>query len=211
MTTIRTTPRAPFRKRRTLGFTAATLALAIAAPLTAGAATASAPASGARVIDTTTTASVAATLRRGAVKAEAGVPAGSAKPATAKGATVDLFAFAAAVQHAQWVRLLAFAAAVQHAAEQAAASAAPAAPVGIWDQLAQCESGGNWSINTGSFDGGLQFLPSTWTAQGGGRYAPYAYQATRDQQIAIAERLLAATGGSYRASWPGCSRHLGLR
>lgn len=79
---------------------------------------------------------------------------------------------------------------------------------GVWDRLAQCESGGNWSSNVGTFDGGLQFHPGTWRAYGGTQYAPSANQATRDQQIAIAERVLAGQG--WRA-WPACSRKLGLR
>ena len=67
---------------------------------------------------------------------------------------------------------------------------ASAAPDSDWDRLAQCEAGGNWSINTGNgFHGGLQFSPSTWNAYGGNRYAPNAYQATREQQIAVAEKV----------------------
>ncbi len=78
-----------------------------------------------------------------------------------------------------------------------------------WDALAQCESGGNWAINTGNgYYGGLQFSSSTWQAYGGGAYASTADQATREQQIAIAEKLRAATGGY--GSWPACSQSLGL-
>lgn len=88
--------------------------------------------------------------------------------------------------------------------------AAPAVADGsVWDQLAQCESGGNWHINTGNgFSGGLQFHPQTWTGMGGGEYAPEAWQATREQQIVIAERVLAAQGWG---AWPACSSKLGLR
>ncbi len=124
-----------------------------------------------------------------------------------------LLAFAVAVQRAQYLRTLAFAAAVQQAKEARRRRwppAAPPVPYGVWDELAGCESGGNWAINTGMFDGGLQFLPSTWRAYGGGQFAPYAYEASRDQQIAVAERVLAATGNDFRASWPACSRKLGL-
>ena len=78
----------------------------------------------------------------------------------------------------------------------------------VWDRLARCESRGNWSSNVGTFDGGLQFHPRTWKAYGGTRYAPSANQATREQQIAVAERVLARQG--WRA-WPACSRRLGLR
>ncbi|HHU66748.1 transglycosylase family protein [Corynebacterium sp.] len=88
------------------------------------------------------------------------------------------------------------------------APAAAAAPDSDWDRLAQCEAGGNWSINTGNgYHGGLQFSPSTWAAYGGTQYAPYAYQATREQQIAIAEKTLAGQGWG---AWPACSRKLGL-
>lgn len=87
--------------------------------------------------------------------------------------------------------------------------AAPAATPSVWDRLASCESGGNWAYNGPSgFDGGLQFLPSTWRAAGGTRYTPFAYQATREQQIAIASAWLKQTSW---AQWPVCSRKLGLR
>jgi hypothetical protein len=88
-----------------------------------------------------------------------------------------------------------------------AASAEPAS--GVWDRIAKCESGGNWSINTGSgYYGGLQMLGSTWRAYGGGQFAPRADLATRAQQITVAERIRADVG--YGA-WPACSRKLGLR
>jgi resuscitation-promoting factor RpfA len=79
---------------------------------------------------------------------------------------------------------------------------------GTWDQLAQCESGGNWSINTGNgYSGGLQFHPATWSGHGGGEFAASAHQATREQQIMVAERVLATQGWG---AWPACSRRLGL-
>ncbi|MBZ8176338.1 DUF3235 domain-containing protein [Corynebacterium poyangense] len=85
---------------------------------------------------------------------------------------------------------------------------ASAAPDSDWDRLAQCESGGNWHINTGNgYSGGLQFSPSTWTAHGGGEFAPQAHQATREQQIVVAERVLASQGWG---AWPACSASLGL-
>ena len=111
-------------------------------------------------------------------------------------------------------------AAAQQAAERAAAPAvvvgantgraAPAAADGsVWDRLAQCESGGNWAINTGNgFTGGLQFVRSTWLGVGGGEYAPDAYLATREQQIDIATRVLASQGWG---AWPGCTSMMGLR
>ena len=90
----------------------------------------------------------------------------------------------------------------------------PAAPAAAqsgvnWDAIAQCESGGNWRINTGNgYYGGLQFSESTWLSFGGGAYAPRADLATKAQQIAIAEKVRAATGGY--GSWPACSASLGL-
>ncbi|MEV7939084.1 transglycosylase family protein [Kitasatospora sp. NPDC088264] len=85
---------------------------------------------------------------------------------------------------------------------------ASAASVATWDKVAQCESTGNWSINTGNgFYGGLQFTSSTWAAFGGTAYAPQANQATKDQQIAVAEKVLASQGPG---AWPVCSVQAGL-
>ncbi len=65
----------------------------------------------------------------------------------------------------------------------------------MWDRIAQCESGGNWHINTGNgYYGGLQFLTSTWLSNGGGSFAPRADLASREQQITIANRLYARSG-----------------
>ncbi|MGW0181023.1 transglycosylase family protein [Nocardia sp. NPDC003345] len=90
----------------------------------------------------------------------------------------------------------------------ALAGTASAAPDSDWDRLAQCEAGGNWNINTGNgYHGGLQFSPSTWTANGGGEYAPTANQASREQQIVVAEKVLASQGWG---AWPSCSSSLGL-
>jgi len=87
---------------------------------------------------------------------------------------------------------------------------APAVSTGsVWDSLAQCESGGNWSINTGNgYYGGLQFSSGTWLAYGGGQYAPTANLASREQQIAIASKVRDARGGY--GDWPACSAKLGL-
>jgi uncharacterized protein YabE (DUF348 family) len=77
---------------------------------------------------------------------------------------------------------------------------------GVWDRLAACESGGNWSINTGNgYYGGLQFSLSTWRSFGG---SGYPHQASKGEQIAVATKLRDASGG-YGA-WPACSRKLGL-
>ncbi len=84
----------------------------------------------------------------------------------------------------------------------ALAAQAAAATDGEWDQVARCESGGNWGINTGNgYHGGVQFSASTWASHGGGQYAPSAELATKDQQIAVAERVLATQG---RGAWPVC-------
>ena len=78
-----------------------------------------------------------------------------------------------------------------------------------WDDVAACESGGDWSINTGNgYYGGLQFSQSSWEAAGGTQYAPTADLATREQQIAIAEKTQAAQGWG---AWPACTAKLGLR
>jgi uncharacterized protein YabE (DUF348 family) len=75
-----------------------------------------------------------------------------------------------------------------------------------WDAVAACESGGNWHINTGNgFYGGLQFDQGTWASNGGTQYAPRADLATREQQIAVANRLYAARGSS---PWPVCGANL---
>jgi LysM repeat protein len=76
----------------------------------------------------------------------------------------------------------------------------------VWDRLAQCESGGNWSINTGNgYSGGLQFSPGTWRANGG---TGSAHTASRAEQIRVAERVRASQGWG---AWPACSARLGLR
>jgi len=75
-----------------------------------------------------------------------------------------------------------------------------------WDAVAQCESGGNWHINTGNgFYGGLQFDYGTWLSNGGGAYAPRADLATREEQIAVANHLYARRGSS---PWPVCGSRL---
>lgn len=85
--------------------------------------------------------------------------------------------------------------------------AANAATDSTWDKLAHCESTGNWAANTGNgFSGGLQFTKSTWKAFGGGQYAPVAHQASRTQQIAVAENVLAEQGWN---AWPSCSKKVG--
>jgi LysM repeat protein len=84
------------------------------------------------------------------------------------------------------------------------ASAASATTGNNWDAVAQCESGGNWAINTGNgFSGGLQFTRSTWSSYGG---TGSAQGASKGEQIAVAERVLAGQG---KGAWPVCGRGLG--
>lgn len=79
---------------------------------------------------------------------------------------------------------------------------------GVWDRVAQCESGGRWSIATGNgYYGGLQFSRSTWNAFGGGQYASTANKASKSEQIAVAQRVLQAQGPG---AWPVCSKRAGL-
>jgi uncharacterized protein YabE (DUF348 family) len=99
-----------------------------------------------------------------------------------------------------------------HGTHVAPAPAPPAAVYSssgsVWDAIAACESGGNWATNTGNgYYGGLQFSYSTWLAYGGGAYAQTANLASREQQIAIAERVQAAQGWG---AWPTCSARAGV-
>ena len=88
----------------------------------------------------------------------------------------------------------------------ALAGTATAAPESAWDKLAQCESGGNWNASTGNgYYGGIQFNARTWHSFGG---SGMPHQASKAQQIAVAERTLAAQGWN---AWPACSRKMGLR
>lgn len=79
----------------------------------------------------------------------------------------------------------------------------------LWELIAACESGNRWHLNTGRFDGGLQFLPSTWRAHGGLTYAPTADRATKAQQIDIANRL--SSGGDWLKPWPVCGKRAAAR
>ncbi|MGW6545715.1 transglycosylase family protein [Streptomyces massasporeus] len=92
------------------------------------------------------------------------------------------------------------------AAPLMAAGNASAATASEWDAVAQCEAGGNWSINTGNgYYGGLQFSASTWAGYGGTKYAATADQATKAQQIEIGEKVLAGQG---KGAWPVCGKNL---
>lgn len=83
-------------------------------------------------------------------------------------------------------------------------------PVSTWDRLAQCEANGNWQnvSRNGMYFGGLQFHPQTWRSHKPAHYPASPLDATREQQIFVAERVLASQGW---AAWPACSRRLGLR
>jgi cell wall-associated NlpC family hydrolase len=89
-----------------------------------------------------------------------------------------------------------------------AGAPAQAASLSTWDKVAQCESSGNWAINTGNgYYGGLQFSQSTWASFGGTRYAARADLATKAQQITVAEKVLAVQGPG---AWPVCGPRAGL-
>ncbi|MBY8878547.1 LysM peptidoglycan-binding domain-containing protein [Streptomyces sp. PLK6-54] len=88
-----------------------------------------------------------------------------------------------------------------------AASPAATAPGSVWDDIAQCESSGNWHINSGNgFYGGLQFYQPTWKSYGGGRYARRADLASRVEQITVAQKVLRNQGWN---AWPVCSHRAG--
>ncbi|MDO5712147.1 MAG: transglycosylase family protein [Micrococcales bacterium] len=90
----------------------------------------------------------------------------------------------------------------------AMAPSASAAPSNVWDRVAACESGGNWSIASGNgYSGGLQFNSGSWRAAGGTRYASAPHRATRAQQIAAGQQLLRMQGPG---AWPVCSKKAGL-
>ncbi len=89
-----------------------------------------------------------------------------------------------------------------------AVAASAGAATSVWDRVAACESGGNWSINTGNgFYGGVQFSYSTWKAYGGQSYAHTADKASKAEQIRVAQRVLKAQGPG---AWPVCSVRAGL-
>ena len=89
---------------------------------------------------------------------------------------------------------------------EAAPAASSGSGSGVWDQLAQCESGGDWSINTGNgYYGGLQFSQGSWNAAGG---SGSPANASREEQIRVAENLQSMQGWG---AWPSCSSQLGLR
>ena len=88
------------------------------------------------------------------------------------------------------------------------AAPAEAASDTTWNRLAECESSKNWDINTGNgYYGGLQFSGDTWDAYGGDHWADRADQATRAEQVHMAEKVLDGQGWG---AWPACSEELGL-
>ena len=109
--------------------------------------------------------------------------------------------------HARTTAVLAGAALLAPLGLLAASGNAAAADSGVWDRIAQCESGGNWHINTGNgYYGGLQFSAGTWRAYGGSAYAATADQASRSAQIAVATKVQHAQGWG---AWPVCSARAG--
>ncbi|MET9321784.1 transglycosylase family protein [Streptomyces sp. NPDC003038] len=107
-----------------------------------------------------------------------------------------------AIERTARIVTLAGVAGVAVAAPLMTAGTASAATASEWDRVAQCESGGNWAINTGNgYYGGLQFSSSTWAAFGGKSYAAQANQASKAQQIAVAEKVLKGQG---KGAWPHC-------
>jgi resuscitation-promoting factor RpfB len=87
-----------------------------------------------------------------------------------------------------------------------APAGAPSSGSSVWDRLAQCESNGNWQMNSGNgYYGGLQFLPQTWRSVGG---SGLPHQASKAEQIRRAQILQSRSGWGQ---WPACSRRLGLR
>ncbi|MFI1884561.1 transglycosylase family protein [Streptomyces jumonjinensis] len=108
----------------------------------------------------------------------------------------------------QRLRIAGITTAIAALAPFATAAPAQAASLDTWEKVAQCESGGNWSINTGNgYYGGLQFSLQTWRAFDGHQYAAYPHQATKKQQILTAEKVLAVQG---EGAWPTCGPRHGL-
>ena len=91
----------------------------------------------------------------------------------------------------------------QTAAQQAAEKASRES---VWDRIAACETQGDWSMQGPSFSGGVGFANSTWSSFGGNEFAPNAGQATREEQIIVAERVRARVG---MRAW-GCAKRVGI-
>jgi hypothetical protein len=106
----------------------------------------------------------------------------------------------------RWAMAVQEARARELAARWQAAVQARAAQDAVWDRLAQCETGGNWSMRGSRFSGGLGFYNRTWDSFGGREFAPNAGMATREQQITVAERVRARFGYT---GW-GCAPRVGL-
>jgi Transglycosylase-like domain len=184
--------------RRLRGSMALLALVAIGALPALGAADAS-PNLGDDVVDHVETVAVAESLRHGARAAE--VVTAAPNSVTVPNPADQVQAFLAAIPKPK--PKPAPAPAPAPAPDRAAA---PAPSGGIWYSLAQCESGGNWSIASGNgFYGGLQFTVSSWRAVGG---SGYPHQASPATQIAMGQRLQAAQGWG---AWPACASKLGLR
>lgn len=163
-----------------------------------------------------TSVAIALPLSKANVESDASSPVTTVTATTLAYTTPDVAAAEAAI--AESMNKYIVGVQKQKAEEEAAVAAADAArrpaltaDESRWDQLAQCETGGNWAANTGNgHGGGLQFAHqsswSTWLSYGGSEFAPHPWEASREQQIVVAERVLAGSG--WRA-WPGCSRRWG--
>lgn len=158
---------------------------------------------------TVKTQQVSSTVTRDAVRRVITVGTAKAQPVQVKAKAKQTRSYAAAPQQTQKAapkvsRSTTRAAVTQKPAQKPAASTPAPVNGGHWDNVARCESGNNWAINTGNgFYGGLQFTQQTWAGYGGLAYAPRADLASKAQQIAIANKVAADVG--YGA-WPVCGR-----
>lgn len=145
---------------------------------------------------------IAAALLTDAMLASASTPVPASPPAQITPAAVALPASSQAEIVEAWLEIASL------ATIPPPAPPAPRPGADRWDRLAQCESGGNWAHPPipGGFSGGLMFWDGTWRANGGEEFAPSAERASREQQIIVAERVLARSGWQ---AWPGCSRRFG--
>lgn len=139
-------------------------------------------------------------------RGDSSLPAGTLRTHHRDAALAGAFADATSARHAHAIRVV-LAVAEQRRAEAArqARDAARRAREALWDRMAQCETGGNWHLH-GRYAGGLGIYVGTWRTVGGDEFAPTPDGATREQQIAVAERIRARFGIH---AW-GCARRLGL-
>jgi hypothetical protein len=154
---------------------------------------------------------VAVTAVLGTVAALAGIASAADEPAqpqplrrTPVAVEPSLIAASSAVPARAEAQKRFSVAVLEHTAAQQAA--AKASRDSIWDRIAACETQGDWSMRGSSFSGGVGFSNAAWSQWGGSEFAPNAGQATREQQIVVAERIRASVG---MGAW-GCAKKLGL-